>query len=201
MLAIAVAMLAASGIEPHSRVDWLLENALPAILLVGLVVGWRYLRLSASAYGAILALLAIHELGAHYTYAKVPYEAWAQALADRSLNNALGWDRNQYDRLVHLSYGVLFCLPLREVLQRCTPLRGMWLALLALNVVLSTSAMYELIEWVGGQYLGEDQAKAFLATQKDPWDAQKDMALAVFGACMTQAALQSKRWLGCRANV
>lgn len=201
MLALAVIMLIASGISPHSRMDWLLENALPVGLLLGLAISWRYMRLSASAYCSILALLAIHELGAHYTYAKVPYEAWAQALTEHSLNRSMGWDRNQYDRLVHLSYGALFYLPLREVLLRSIPLRGAWLAFIALNLVLSTSAVYELIEWVGGQYLGEDQAKAFLATQKDPWDAQKDMALAVLGACMIQATMLCKRWSERRANI
>ncbi|WP_241173174.1 DUF2238 domain-containing protein [Pseudomonas chlororaphis] len=182
-LALGMALVVASGIAPHNRVDWLLENALPVALLLALLAGWRYVRLSPLAYGSILLLLAIHELGAHYTYAKVPYDEWLRHLTGHSLNRALGWERNQYDRLVHLSYGLLFYLPVRELLGRRTPLRSPWLAILTLSLILATSASYELIEWVGGQYLGEDKAKAFLATQRDPWDAQKDMALALAGAC------------------
>ncbi|WP_322265642.1 DUF2238 domain-containing protein [Pseudomonas asiatica] len=53
------------------------------------------------------------------------------------------------------------------------------------SFVLATSALYELLEWIGGQYLGDDQAQAFVATQQDPWDAQKDMALALLGALVT----------------
>jgi putative membrane protein len=185
-LALGAALVIASGIAPHSRVDWLLENALPVALLLGLLVGWRSLRLSPLAYGSIVLLLAIHELGAHYTYAKVPYDEWVRQLTDRSLNDILGWQRNQYDRLVHLSYGLLFYLPTRELLARHTPLRGPWLAGLVVSLILATSALYELIEWIGGQYLGDDQAKAFLATQRDTWDAQKDMALGMAGACVSE---------------
>lgn len=185
-LALGMALVVASGIAPHNRVDWLLENILPVALLLALLAGWRYVRLSPLAYGSILLLLAIHELGAHYTYAKVPYDEWLRHVTGQSLNGALGWERNQYDRLVHLSYGLLFYLPVRELLGRCTPLRGFWLATLTLSLILATSASYELIEWIGGQYLGKDKAKAFLATQRDPWDAQKDMALALAGACASE---------------
>lgn len=196
MLVLVITAIIASGISPHNRFDWLLENLLPVTLVLGLAAGWRRLRLSWQAYLAILLLLAIHELGAHFTYAQVPYEQWTRDITGHSLNEALGWKRNQYDRLVHLSYGLLFVIPLKEVLCRQTPLRGLWLVLLTVSLVLATSALYELIEWIGGQYLGDDKAKAFLATQQDPWDAQKDMALALVGALFTlaaQAATQFKR--------
>ncbi|MFU2330386.1 DUF2238 domain-containing protein [Pseudomonas sp. NFX98] len=187
MLAAAVATVIASGIAPTDPVDWLLENVVPIIVILGLTAGLRHRRLSWQAYLAVLLLLGIHELGAHFTYAKVPYEQWARALTDHSLNDALGWKRNQYDRLVHFSYGLLVVIPLREMLCRQTPLRGGWLAFLALSLVLASSALYELVEWIGGEYLGDDQAEAFVATQKDIWDAQKDMALAFLGALICLA--------------
>ncbi|MEX5360698.1 DUF2238 domain-containing protein [Pseudomonas guariconensis] len=182
LLLLALAMIVVSGVAPAHRADWLMENIVPLALLLALVSGWRWLRLSPSAYVAIVLLFAIHELGAHYTYAQVPYDRWAKAVSGHSLDAALGWQRNQYDRLVHLSYGLLFYRPLRETLWRLTVLRGAWLVVLTLTVVLATSALYELIEWVGGQYVGKDTAQAFVATQRDPWDAQKDMALALLGA-------------------
>ncbi|HSX71123.1 MAG TPA: DUF2238 domain-containing protein [Pseudomonas sp.] len=189
MLAAALAMLVASGIQPHDRAGWLLENMLPVALLAGLSLAWHWWRLSAQSYFAMLLLFGVHELGAHFTYAEVPYDEWARQLSGQSLDQAMEWRRNQYDRLVHFSYGLLFVLPIREVLARLTPLRGAWLLFVAWHLVLSTSAIYELIEWVGGAYLGDDQAEAFLATQEDPWDAQKDMALAALGAGISLAAL------------
>jgi len=182
-LALATVMVLASGLAPLDRTDWLVENVLPVALLLTLALTGRRWRFSPLAYLAIVMLLAIHELGAHFTYAKVPYDAWLGALTGHSLNTAMGWQRNQFDRLVHLSYGLLFVWPIRELLQRHARLNGAWLALCAVAMVLATSALYELFEWVGGQYLGDDRAQAFLATQKDPWDAQKDMALALAGAC------------------
>ncbi|MFV3381184.1 MULTISPECIES: DUF2238 domain-containing protein [Pseudomonas] len=185
LLLLAVGLVVASGLAPSHRADWWTENIVPLALLLALTLGWRWLQLSSASSIAILLLLAVHELGAHYTYAEVPYDRWAKALCGQSLDAALGWQRNQYDRLVHLSYGLLFYRPLRETLWRLTPLRGAWLAVLALNLVLASSALYELIEWVGGQYLGKDTAQAFVATQRDPWDAQKDMALALLGALVS----------------
>lgn len=182
-LAVATVMVLASGLAPLDRADWLVENVLPVALLLTLALTGRRWRFSLPAYLAIVMLLAIHELGAHFTYAKVPYDAWLGALTGHSLNTAMGWQRNQFDRLVHLSYGLLFVWPIRELLQRQARLNGASLALCAVAMVLATSALYELFEWVGGQYLGDDRAQAFLATQKDPWDAQKDMALALAGAC------------------
>ena len=192
LLTLAVAMLAAAGSAPHDRFAWLLESLLPTALLLVLAIAWPRWQLSLGTYLAILALLAIHELGAHFTYPRVPYDEGVQALTGHSLDAALGWQRNQYDRLVHFSYGLLLLAPLREALLRLTPLRGLWLTAMAVNLVLSTSAVYELIEWLGGEYLGDDQAKAFVATQADPWDAQKDMALALLGALLA-SALQAFR--------
>lgn len=185
LLASAMAIVLASGFAPLDRADWWVENVLPLALLLTLAATLRYWRFSRQAYLAIVVMLAIHELGAHFTYAKVPYDAWLHALTNHSLNAWMGWHRNQFDRLVHLSYGLLFVLPIRELLQRQAMLRGLWLALCTVSFVLATSALYELLEWIGGQYLGDDRAQAFLATQQDPWDAQKDMALALLGALVT----------------
>lgn len=75
-----------------------------------------------------------HELGSHYTYALVPYDRWCSALNGVSLNKTFGFERNHYDRLVHLTYGLLMVYPIREVLVRITPLRGFWVGFVALNI-------------------------------------------------------------------
>ena len=106
-----------------------------------------------------------------------------------SFNKAFGLERNHCDRLVHLSYGLFLVFPVREVLLRLTPLRGFWVIFVALNIMLSTSAIYELLEWIGGAYLGDDTSRAFIGAQNDPWDSQKDMTLAVAGACVSLAVM------------
>ena len=47
---------------------------------------------------------------------------------------------------------------------------------------MSTSMIYELIEWAAAEIFGGDLGVAYLGTQGDVWDAQKDMALASLGA-------------------
>ncbi|MFI8393850.1 DUF2238 domain-containing protein [Pseudomonas sp. Choline-02u-1] len=182
----------ALGIAPRSRVDWLLENVLALALVLALLLAHRRFRLSTLSLGMIFAFLCVHEVGAHYTYSRVPYDQWSTLLTGVSVNQVFGLERNHYDRLVHLSYGLLLVWPMREVLLRLTPLRGAWLALMTLNVVLATSAVYELIEWIGGAYLGDDTGQAFVGAQNDPWDSQKDMALALFGAGLSLLVLT--RW-------
>jgi putative membrane protein len=182
LLILFMLIVIALGCSPRSRVDWVLENLL-ALLLVGtLVAVSRRFRLSAVSITLVFVFLCIHELGAHYTYSLVPYDRWCSTLTGISFNKSFGLHRNHYDRLVHLSYGLLMAYPVREVLRRLTPLRGRWLLFMALNIMLSTSAIYELVEWVGGAYLGDDTSKAFVGAQNDPWDSQKDMALAAAGA-------------------
>ncbi|HAQ88810.1 MAG TPA: DUF2238 domain-containing protein, partial [Pseudomonas sp.] len=107
---------------------------------------------------------------------------WWQALTGEGLNEQLGWERNQFDRLAHFSYGLLLAYPMREVLIRLGIRPGIWSLILPIDIVLSTSAIYELIEWAGAEVLDGGLGRTFLATQNDRWDPQKDMALAAGGA-------------------
>jgi len=170
------------AINPLNRHDWLLENLLVLGLAAALLLGHKHYVPSRSAGTLIFLYLCIHQLGAHYTYANVPYDDWWQALTGESLNEQMGWDRNQFDRVAHFSYGLLLAFPIREVLIRLGLRPGIWSLVLPVDIVLSTSAVYELIEWLGAEMLDGGLGRTFLATQNDRWDPQKDMALATVGA-------------------
>jgi len=170
------------AINPFHRHDWLLENLLVVGLAAALLLGHKHYLPSRSAATLIFFYLCIHQLGAHYTYANVPYNEWWQALTGESLNQQMGWERNQFDRLAHFSYGLLLAFPIREVLIRLGLRPGFWSLVLPVDIVLSTSAIYELIEWAGAEMLDGGLGRTFLASQNDRWDAQKDMALAAGGA-------------------
>ena len=77
---------------------------------------------------------------------------------------------------------MLLAFPIREVLIRLGLRPGFWSLILPIDIVLSTSAIYELIEWLGSEMLGGGLGRTFLATQNDRWDPQKDMAVAAGGA-------------------
>ena len=181
----------ALAINPFDRHDWILENVLVLGLAAALLLGHKHYLPSRSAATLIFFYLCVHQLGAHFTYAQVPYNDWWQALTGETLDSQMGWERNQYDRLAHFSYGLLLAYPIREVLMRLGVRPGWWSLVLPVDIVLSTSAVYELIEWVGGEFLGDGLGRTFLATQNDRWDPQKDMAIAAFGSviAMTVTAL------------
>jgi len=182
---VLVAIGIALGIAPYDRSDWLLENSLAAGAVLLLVVTWRVFPLSKLSYSLIFVFLVLHEIGAHYTYSEVPYDEWFRALTGHTLNGVLGLERNHYDRLVHFCYGLLLAYPMRELFVRIADARGFWGYMLPLDLVMSTSMVYELIEWGAAEAFGGDLGVAYLGTQGDPWDAHKDMLLATCGAVLT----------------
>ena len=99
-----------------------------------------------------------------------------------SLDQGMGFERNHFDRFVHFSYGLLLAYPIREVFIRIADVRGVWGYFLPLDLTMSTSMMYELVEWGAAKLLGGDLGMAYLGTQGDIWDAHMDMALASLGA-------------------
>jgi putative membrane protein len=170
------------GIAPVSRATWLAENALVAGLGGLLVASYRSFRFSRVSYTLIFVFLAFHEIGAHYTYSLVPYDDWSRSLLGVSANEALGFERNHFDRAIHFAYGLLFAYPIREIFLRVANVRGFWGYFLPLDLTMSTSMSYELIEWAYAMWFGGDAGAAYLGTQGDVWDAHKDMALASLGA-------------------
>lgn len=172
----------ALGIAPHDRKDWLLENVLVVVFVGAMFASYRKLTLSRTAYTLIFLFLALHLVGAHYTYSQVPYDRWFASLTGRSLNGLLNWERNNFDRVVHFAYGLLLAYPIREIFQRVIRLRGFWSYFFPLDIAMSTSMLYELIEWAAASFFGGELGQAYLGTQGDVWDAHKDMALASLGA-------------------
>ena len=174
----------ALAVDPVDRHDWALENALVVVLGVALAASYRHFTFSRLSYTLLFAFLCLHAVGAHYTYALVPYDdAWRQ-LTGSGFNEWLGWERNHYDRLVHFSYGLLLAYPLREVFLRVAEARGFWGYFLPLDFTLSTSALFEMFEWAAASFFGGDLGVAYLGTQGDVWDAHKDMLLAGMGASL-----------------
>jgi putative membrane protein len=184
------------AIAPVSRHDWALENALLVVFVVALAATWRRFPLSRVSYTLIFLFLCLHTVGAHFTYSLVPYDEWWRRLTGNSLNALLGWERNNFDRVVHFAYGLLLAYPVRELLLRVASVKGFWGYFLPLDLTMSTSAFYELIEWGAAEVFGGDLGAAFLGTQGDIWDAHKDMALASLGALLAMLATAAlNAWL------
>jgi len=170
------------ALEPRYRDDWALENMMLVVALPILVLAQRRAPLSPASLTMIAVFLSMHELGAHYTYSEVPYDAWIRELTGTTISALTGWQRNHYDRLVHFSYGLLLTYPIRELLVRTTRLPRRLGYVLPVAILMSTSTLYEFIEWGAATVFGGDLGQAYLGTQGDVWDAQKDELLAAIGA-------------------
>lgn len=188
-LAVAYAVLwVACAIAPLHRSDWLLENVLVLLGVAVLALTARTFPLSRVSYTTLFVFLCLHTIGSHYTYAEVPYETFARHWLGISINELFGWQRNNYDRVVHFCYGLLLAYPIREVFLRIVAVRGFWGYFLPLDLTMSTSMLYELIEWGAASVFGGELGMAYLGTQGDIWDAHKDMALASSGALIAMTA-------------
>ncbi len=191
LLAIFVIVWVLLGIQPIYRSGWLLENTLVFVAIPLLVAMHPNLPLSKISYSLIFVFLCLHEVGAHYTYAEVPYDQWFESVFGTGLNQIVGWERNHYDRVLHFLYGLLITYPIREIVLRVSRARGFWSYLLPLLMLISTSTVFELLEWLAALVFGSDLGIAFMATQGDVWDTQKDMALAAAGSIVATVLIGS----------
>ncbi|MFC1589393.1 DUF2238 domain-containing protein [Pseudomonadota bacterium] len=175
-----------TAIDPLYPRDWFLENLLVFLFAILLIVTYRRFQFSNLSYALFAVFLSMHLVGAHYTYTETPFGFWIQ--------DWFNFERNHYDRLVHFSFGLLIVYPFRELLIRKSGIKGSWSYSLAVAIVLSFSALYESVEGVVAMIVEPDLGNAYLGTQGDEWDAQKDTFLAFAGSVIAMALT----WLSSR---
>jgi len=163
--------------------NWVLENLLVFIFLPLLIITYRKYQFSDLSYLLICIYLCLHVYGSKYTYADNPFGFWLQ--------DALDLSRNHYDRIVHFSFGFLLAYPMREIFLKWLNYPRMVAWLLPIEITLSISAFYEIIEWLVADIFFKAQGDAYLGTQGDVWDAQKDIFLAFLGAILATTIVSS----------
>ncbi|MBI2631712.1 DUF2238 domain-containing protein [Candidatus Pacearchaeota archaeon] len=165
------------GFNVLDRTDWILENSINVPFIIIIVLLSKWFRFSKLSYSLFYLFMFMNVIGSHYTYSEVPFGFW--------LEGFLGITRNHYDRIIHFSFGFLLAYPLREVYIRVGNYKGFWALMAPIIMVLGLSAVYELLEWWIAVIFGGDLGIAYLGSQGDIWDAQKDMFLAGFGSIIT----------------
>jgi putative membrane protein len=177
--------------EPLQHHDWLLENMLVFAYSSFLVLSYRYFAFSNLSYFLYTIFITMHLMGAHYTYAQTPFGFWLQDM--------MGTNRNNYDRLVHFSYGLLIAYPFREALIRAANIRVGWSYFVAVCGILAFSAFYEVLEAMVAIIVTPELGVLWLGAQGDEWDAQKDTALAGLGATLAMIICWAMVKLGRRS--
>ncbi|MFH4853764.1 DUF2238 domain-containing protein [Vibrio diabolicus] len=172
-----------SALEPNSRAVWFAE-IIPAIgiLVAILAISIRY-QFSNTAYFLMFIWLCLHTIGAKYTFSEVPFD-W--------FNDMIGSDRNNFDRVAHFSIG-LYAYPIAEYLIHKNKFNKTFSCWFALFAIMSLAAGYEIIEWWYAELAGGDEGIAFLGSQGDIWDAQKDMLCDTVGAALSLFLMSAQR--------
>jgi len=168
--------------------NWLLENLLVFIFLGFLIFTYRRHQFSDLTYLLICLYLCLHVYGSKYTYAENPLGFWLQ--------DQFNWSRNHYDRIVHFGFGFLLAYPMREMFLSWLRFPRWVSWLLPIEITLSIGAFYELIEWGVADLFFPAQGDAYLGTQGDIWDAQKDVFLAFIGAVIATTIVTIVKKLG-----
>ncbi len=176
LLAAYAAIWLTLAIEPVFRKDWLLENAIVFVAIPLFVLTAQRLRFSDFSYTCLFVFFVFHAIGAHFTYSLVPYADWWQAVGGAALEG-----RNHYDRFVHFVYGLLVTPAAVEIFARYGRYPRAWAFLLPWMFMAGHSVVYELIEFAAALLFGGDLGQAYLGTQGDIWDSQKDMSMALLG--------------------
>ncbi len=154
---------------------------IPVILLV---ITYPWFQFSKTAYLLMAVFLCYHTVGGHFTFALVPFDWGNRVLSWLNWDFVLPEGRNNFDRLGHFMVGV-FAYPIAELAYR----KG-WVTNLGTAIALGIFALgfwgafYEVIEMYFAEIYGGESGAAFLGSQGDVWDAQKDMLLDILGAIL-----------------
>ncbi len=156
------------------RQDWWLENILVICFVFGLIVCQKRFMFCDKSLVFIFVFLLLHIYGARTAY--------TQNELGEILRNIWNLDRNPYDRIVHFSFGFFMAYPFTEFFQVKFAVAKKYIFVLVTMAILSFATIFELIEWGVAACTDSATGETYVATQGDPWDAQKDTILAVLGA-------------------
>jgi len=178
LLGMYLALFTVCAIRPFDRSVWVAEN-IPIVLIVAtLVLTFRWFRFSNTAYLMMAVLVFLHTIGGHYTFERVPFQ-W--------VSDTFGFERNHFDRMAHFSVG-FYAFAFAELLDRRKLIEARWLLFLVpVMAIFTVAAVYEIIEWIFAVLSDPSAGAAFLGSQGDQWDAQKDMLADGLGAIVASA--------------
>ena len=170
------------SINPFSREVWWAENIPVFIPVLLLLLTFKRFRFSNLSYFLMWFFISIHTIGGHYTFELVPFEFFNDQLSKLGFEFLFPDGRNNFDRFGHFFVGV-FAYPLAEFTYRKKYISTIFTAILFGVFALGFwGALYEVIETIYAIQEGGESGAAFLGSQGDIWDAQKDMLLDILGA-------------------
>lgn len=171
--------------NPVDRPTWFVEN-LTVWIILAVIFGLyaKGIRFSKTAYALMFVLIYLHTIGGHWTFAQVPFN-WVTDFFD--------FERNHFDRIAHFSVG-FYAFAIAEWLHVKNMVSNRFLLFTYPVFAIATVAMsYELIEWLYAAAANPEAGVAYLGSQGDIWDAQKDMLADTLGAVVATTYFLFKR--------
>jgi len=182
LLTIFLILLLISFIRPVYPEEMLLQHSITLVMDAFLIIVIVRNSLSDRSFTLIVLFLLLHVIGARWIYSYVPYNEWIRFITGGSLTFMNNMDRNNYDRFVHLMFGLMLFSPIREVYEKWTGCPVRFSGIIAFLTITCCSLFYEVFEWGLTLVLSPQDVEDYNGQQGDMWDAQKDMALAFTGA-------------------
>ena len=154
------------AIHPHDRATWWAENIPIWMIVAALVATHRRFQFSNVAHLMMSVLVYLHTIGGYFTFELVPFDF---------VTDFFGFERNHYDRVAHFAVG-FYAYAIVEFLwaKRLSPSKWV-VSLFAVFAIFTVAATYEIVEWIYAALSDPEAGAAFLGSQGDIWDAQKDM--------------------------
>jgi putative membrane protein len=188
LLFLYIALFVACAISPYDRTVWFAENLPIVIIVLVLAFTYKKFQFSNTAYLLMSVLVFLHTIGGHYTFERVPFDF---------ITNLFGFERNHYDRMAHFTVG-FYAFAIAEFMMAKRLIRSKWtLLIIPICVIFTVAATYEIIEWQAAIWGDPQAGLAFLGSQGDIWDAQKDMLADGLGAIVVMLLF----WLARRRDL
>jgi putative membrane protein len=184
LLAVYAVLFVVLAFNPVDRPTWFAEN-LTVWIIVGviLILYARNIRFSNLAYALMFVLIYLHTIGGHWTFALVPFDY---------VTNLFDFERNHFDRIAHFSVG-FYAFAIAEWLYVKKLVNNRFLLFTYPVFTIATIAMsYELVEWIYAASAAPEAGLAYLGSQGDIWDAQKDMLADTLGAIVATTLFLSR---------
>ena len=177
LLAIYAILFAVLAFNPVDRGTWFAENLTVWITIAVLAILYaRGVRFSALAYVLMSIFVYLHTIGGHYTFEQVPFDR---------VTDMFGFERNHFDRIAHFSVGLYAFAVAEWIYVRGLVKNRFLLFTYPVFAVAAVAAGYEMVEWIYAASSDPVAGAAYLGSQGDIWEAQKDMLADTLGALAT----------------
>ncbi len=175
LLGILSALTVWSACAPFDVQVWWTEMASVFFLVALFTLTYKKFQFSNLSYFVIFFFCVLQIIGAHYTFERVPFD---------TITQLFGFERNHYDRLAHFTIGVSGLLVSEFVWRKKIVTSFKCAALFGIIFIMALANFWELVEWIYAEVDGGSAGLAFLGSQGDIWDAQKDMLMDTLGALL-----------------